>query len=134
MTTQTPSTMTDAPRVEIPKTAAQAAQAYPSLWQAYQALGEEAGHAGPLDPRARRLVHLAYALGQGSEGAVHSHVRRGLSEGISPAEFEHVALLAVTTLGWPQAMRALTLVHDVTSSAGEEGDEAESSLLNCFGY
>ena len=82
---------------------------------------------GPLDARARRLVHLAYALGQASEGAVHSHVRRGLSEGIATAEFEHVAMLAATTLGWPQAMRALSLVHDVTSTAGEIDSETDPS-------
>lgn len=131
---QKPSETTDAPNVELPRTALRVAEAYPGLWQAYQKLGEEAGHAGPLDARARRLVHLAYALGQASEGAVHSHVRRGLSEGISAAEFKHVALLAATTLGWPQAMRALSLIQDVTLSADEPHNDGDPSFMDCFGY
>ena len=29
-------------------------------------------------------------------------------------ELEHVAFLAITTLGWPQAIRGLTWIRDVT--------------------
>jgi len=72
--------------------------------------------------RTKRLVHLALAIGADSSGAVHSHARRGIAEGIPPAELEHVALLAVTTLGWPQAVRGLTWIADVTSaSTGSAG-------------
>lgn len=63
---------------------------------------------------SRRLVHLALALGAGSEGAVHSHARRGLAEGLTADELEHVAWLAVTTLGWPQCIKGLTWIRDVT--------------------
>jgi alkylhydroperoxidase/carboxymuconolactone decarboxylase family protein YurZ len=72
---------------------------YPDLWSAYVALGEAASQSGPLDRDERRLVHLALAIGSGSEGATHSHVRRGLAEGMDGDELEQVALLAVTTLG-----------------------------------
>ncbi|WP_414687912.1 carboxymuconolactone decarboxylase family protein [Mycobacterium sp.] len=75
------------------------------------------GEAGPLDVRTKRLVHLALAIGADSHGAVHSHARRGLAEGLSAAELEHVALLAVTTLGWPQAVKGITWIRDVTSGA-----------------
>ena len=91
-----PRDLTDAPDVKLPKAAAAVAQAHPQLWEAYQ-----------------RLVHLAYALGSASEGAAHSHVRRALAEGMAAEELEHVALLSMTTLGWPQAIRALALVQDI---------------------
>jgi 4-carboxymuconolactone decarboxylase len=109
-----PRDMTDAPDVKMPGAAVRIAESHPELWEAYQKLGSLISEAGPLNERERRLVHLAYALGSNSEGAAHSHTRRALSEGISEAALEHVALLAVTTLGWPQAVRALTLVQDVT--------------------
>lgn len=48
------------------------------------------------------------------QGATHSHSRRALAEGLSAEELEHVAFLAITTLGWPQAIRALTWIRDVT--------------------
>ena len=107
------STPSDSP---LPRAAAQLAAEHPRIWQAYQTLGAEVGAAGPLDPRTQRLVHLALAIASGSEGAAHSHARRGVAEGLSSDELEHVALLAVTTLGWPQAVRGLTWIHDVTRS------------------
>jgi alkylhydroperoxidase/carboxymuconolactone decarboxylase family protein YurZ len=51
--------------------------------------------------------------------ATHSHVRRGLAEGMDGDELEQVALLAVTTLGWPKAMRALSWIRDITRPAAE---------------
>jgi alkylhydroperoxidase/carboxymuconolactone decarboxylase family protein YurZ len=89
---------------------------HPELWEAFVALGRAASQAGPLDQRTCRLLHLALAIGADSEGATHSHVRRGLREGVTAAELEHVALLAVTTLGWPQAMRALSWIRDLSRS------------------
>ena len=89
---------------------------HPDLWQAYVSLGRAAIEVGPLDERTRRLIHLALAIGADSEGATHSHVRRGLTEGLTAPELEHVALLAVTTLGWPQAMRALSWIRDLSRS------------------
>ena len=49
-----------------------------------------------------------------SEGAVHSHTRRGLADGLSPEELKHVALLAIPTLGLPQAVKGLTWIEDIT--------------------
>ena len=111
-----PRDLSDAPDVKVPGAAARIAQKHPEVWEAYQKLGGSISDAGPLTERERRLVHLAYALGSASEGAAHSHARRALSEDISEAALEHVALLAVTTLGRPQAVRALSLVQDVTSA------------------
>lgn len=114
----TPEHMTDTPRAALPGFAGKAALEQPDLWRALQDLGEQASKAGPLDARTRRLIHLALALGVGSEGAVHSHARRGLAEGLSADELEHAAWLAVTTLGWPQAIKGLTWIRDVTRKDG----------------
>ncbi len=107
---------TDSPDVRLPNAAAGAAHDYPELWAAVQRVGELARTAGPLDTRASRLVHLAFAMASGSEGATHSHVRRALGEGFQPEELEHVAMLAVTTLGWPTAVKGLTWVRDITTA------------------
>jgi alkylhydroperoxidase/carboxymuconolactone decarboxylase family protein YurZ len=105
---------TDAPDVNLPDRASAMTQEHPALWKAFQQLGTEAGKAGPLDERTRRLVHLAFAIAIDSEGATHSHARRARAEGIGAEELDHVALLAVTTLGWPKAMKGLSWVRDVT--------------------
>ena len=108
------SKVSDTPEVELPGTAGLVAKEKPELWQAFQALGAETGKAGPLNEREQRLVNLALAIGGDSEGATHSHTRRALAEGLSAGDLEHVAFLAITTLGWPQAIRSLTWIRDVT--------------------
>ena len=113
------SEISDSPEVELPGTAGQVARDNPELWRAFQALGAATGKAGPLNEREQRLVNLALALGGDSEGATHSHARRGLSEGLSAEELEHVAYLAITTLGWPQAIRGLTWIRDVTRGSSK---------------
>lgn len=87
---------------------------HPEVWDAYGALGDAVARAGPLDARAVRLVKLALAIGAGVQGGTHSHARRGLKEGLPREELEQVALLAITTLGWPSAMRGLAWIQDVT--------------------
>jgi alkylhydroperoxidase/carboxymuconolactone decarboxylase family protein YurZ len=117
-----PADLSENPAVDLPTAAQRIATDHPDVWAAFQQLGAAVGDAGPLDGRTKRLVHLALAIGADSSGAVHSHTRRGLAEGIPSAELEHVALLAVTTLGWPQAVRGLTWVTDVTTvSSGSAG-------------
>ena len=109
----------------LPPMPASIAGEFPELWRAYDALGRAAKGAGPLDARSCRLPHLALAIGAGLEGATHSHVRCALDEGIAAEELEHVALLAVTTLGWPGAMRALSWVRDLTrAEVPPAGDRA----------
>ena len=98
---------------KLPSAAQKIAASYPQAWKAYEDLGTACGQAGPLDARTRRLVKLAIAAGGGSEGAVHSHVRRALEEGVSADELRHVALLAVPTLGFPKAAAALSCIDDL---------------------
>jgi|SRR5581483_6217461 alkylhydroperoxidase/carboxymuconolactone decarboxylase family protein YurZ len=99
---------------DLPGAAGTVADEHPELWAAYQELGRQMSAGGPLSERERHLVGLAYAIAAQSEGGTHSHTRRGLADGLSTAELEHVALLAITTLGWPQAIKGSTWVRDVT--------------------
>jgi len=99
---------------ELPATAGHFAQEYPDVWRAYADLGEACAAAGPLDGETKRLVKLALAVGAQSEGAVHSHVRRGLEEGIDPETLRHVAVLGVPTLGFPAAIAADSWITDLT--------------------
>ena len=98
---------------ELPSRAGTVARAYPAVWEAYAALGKAAAEAGPLDERTRRLVKLALSIGASSEGAVHSHTRRAVEEGILKTELRQVALLAITTLGFPQAVKGLSWIEDI---------------------
>ena len=99
---------------DLPSGAGEIARDYPEVWAAYSALGKACAQTGPLDRRTVRLVKLALAVGALSEGAVHSHTRRGLADGLSPEELKHVALLAIPTLGLPQAVKGLTWIEDIT--------------------
>ena len=51
---------------------------------------------------------------------MHSHVRRALAAGVAPEALPHVAYLAVTTLGFPRAVAALSWVENVLSAPGEK--------------
>ena len=84
------------------------------LWLKDDETLEVSSLAGPLDAKTRRLINLAFAIAANSEGAAHSHTRRALAENITPDELHHVAYLAITTLGWPHAIRGLTWIQDYT--------------------
>ncbi len=96
-----------------PSGAGKLAANFPEVWQAYEMLGEVAANSGPLDQRTRRLIKMALSIGANSEGAVHSHARQAIEEGITPAELRQVAILAITTLGFPDAMAAMSWVNDI---------------------
>jgi len=104
----------DAPTEELPAAAGEFAESHPEVWKAYAKLGEESAKAGPIDGETQRLVKLALAIGSQSEGAVHSHVRRGLEEGVDPETLKHAAILAIPTVGFPKAMAAITWIEDIT--------------------
>ncbi len=97
----------------LPSGAGRLASLHPKVWKAFAELGEAVATSGPLDAKTRRLVKLALAIGADSEGAVHSHVRRAMEEGITPEELRHVALLAVPTLGLPSAVKGMTWMDDI---------------------
>lgn len=98
---------------ELPSTAGDLADRHPDVWGAYADLGKACSAAGPIDDETKRLVKLALAVGAQSEGAVHSHTRRAREEDISSEKLQHTAVLAITTLGFPQAMAAMTWITDL---------------------
>jgi alkylhydroperoxidase/carboxymuconolactone decarboxylase family protein YurZ len=97
-----------------PSRAGDIARNYPQVWKAYADLGKACAESGPITGQTLRLIKLALAIGASSEGAVHSHARQAIGEGISPERLKQVALLAIPTLGFPQAVRGLSWVEDIT--------------------
>jgi 4-carboxymuconolactone decarboxylase len=91
--------------------------AYPEVADAFDRLGEVTERAGPLDGRTQRLVKLGIAIGAEGQGAVRSNVRKALGTGVSPEEIRHVALLAITTAGWPTSVAASAWIEDVLGEA-----------------
>jgi len=89
---------------------------HPEIWEAFNALADRCHNGGPLDEKTRRLVKVALSIGAGLEGGTHSAVRNARAAGITDEELAHVCVLAITTLGFPAAMRALTWVSDRAGS------------------
>ncbi len=50
---------------------------------------------------------------------MHLQVRRGIAEGLSRDELRQVAFLAMTTLGFPKAVAALTWIEDIVEEGGK---------------
>lgn len=98
---------------ELPKKFKDLAREYPDVCKAFQDLGTQCHEAGPLDEKTRRLVKLGISIGTGSECAVHSAVRNALMTDISKDEIMHVGILAITTIGLPHALAALTWIKDM---------------------
>jgi alkylhydroperoxidase/carboxymuconolactone decarboxylase family protein YurZ len=86
---------------------------FPEIAAAYRELSGTLHDAGPLDQKTRRLAKLAISVGCESEGAVRSHVRKALDEGVSRAEIEHVVMLGLTTAGFPATIAALKWTREV---------------------
>ena len=86
---------------------------FPEVAEAVETLGEKATAAGPLDAKTARLVKLALSIGMKSEGAVHAGVRKALKAGATPEELYHVAILAISSIGFPSANAAITWVRDI---------------------
>ncbi len=90
----------------------------PRVIAAYEALSEASLSDGPLERKHAELVKIGIAVGARIEGAVHSHVRRALEAGATPDEIRHAIRLAVTTLGFPSMMAALSWANDVLAGPG----------------
>lgn len=88
---------------------------YRRVWEAYDRLGRRVHQEGPIHPRFRELIKLGMAIGGRLEGAVKAHTRLALEHGATPDEIYQVALLAITTVGFPSAMAGLTGIEDVLS-------------------
>jgi 4-carboxymuconolactone decarboxylase len=103
----------------LPGTYMEFIRRYPKISKAYADLSNSCHKAGPLDKKTRRLVKLGVAIGINSDGAVRSHTRRALEEGISPEEIRHVVLLSFTTAGFPYMIAAHNWVEEVLEKASK---------------
>ncbi len=92
---------------------------FPGVDEAQGQVAVAVASAGPLDDRAARLTKLGIAVGAQSEGAVRSSTRKALAAGVTAAEIEQVALLALTTRGFPAVVAAWGWMREVL----EAGDE-----------
>jgi alkylhydroperoxidase/carboxymuconolactone decarboxylase family protein YurZ len=97
---------------------------YPAVMEAYGALGEAVTVAGPLNEREQRLVKLAIAVGSHSRGAVRSHARRAVAEGVPADAVQQVAVLAISGAGYPAAIAAYQWIQDVLSSEAPNPSES----------
>ena len=101
----------------LPGVYVQFRESYPAVADALDRLGEAIEKEGPLDARTQRLVKLGIAVGALAQGAVRSNVRKALGEGASEAEIRHVALLAITTAGFPTTSAAMAWVDEVLQAS-----------------
>ena len=97
---------------KVPPFVADFRTTHADVWESFNALAEKCHKGGPLDEKTRRLVKVALSIGAGLEGGTHSAVRNARHAGITDEELTHICVLAITTLGFPAAMRALTWVAD----------------------
>ncbi|HET7486365.1 MAG TPA: carboxymuconolactone decarboxylase family protein [Acidimicrobiales bacterium] len=86
---------------------------YPEVVAALGQVARAAEAAGPLDERSRRLVKLAASIGAGAQGAVRSSARKALEAGATSDELHQVALLAITTCGFPAAVASIGWIDEV---------------------
>lgn len=90
---------------------------FPEVINAVEQLGTTLRTAGPLDEKTSHLIQMAAAAASQSESAVCSHARRAMQAGARSEEITHALLLLVTTIGFPQAMAALSWAIPVTQKA-----------------
>ncbi|SDP46880.1 carboxymuconolactone decarboxylase family protein [Desulforhopalus singaporensis] len=94
-------------------------KSYPELIEAVENLGSTVRGAGPLDEKTSHLIQLAAAAAVKSEGSVHSHTKRALKAGATGEEITHALLLLISTVGFPQAMAALSWCRDILEVENE---------------
>jgi AhpD family alkylhydroperoxidase len=97
-----------------------ASKQFPEVMSAAAALGTTLRTAGPLDEKTTHLIQLAAAAAMQSEGSVCSHTRRALEVGASPEEISHTLLLLITTIGFPQAMAAMSWAQEVVEKKAKK--------------
>lgn len=97
---------------EVPPRVDDFRKTHPEIWKAFTELAEQCHEAGPLSEKERRLVKVALCIGAALEGGTHSAVRNARSAGVAQEELTHIAVLAISTLGFPAAMRAMSWVHE----------------------
>jgi AhpD family alkylhydroperoxidase len=93
---------------QLPKPYQQFGEEHGSVYAAYEALGQAAANAGPLEAKTRELIKLGMSAANGSESGVQSHTYRALEAGATADEIQHALILGINTLGFSTMMAALT--------------------------
>ena len=101
------------PKDKIPKRFTRFMEKHPDIGKAYFELGEAVHKAGPLDEKTRALVKVAISGGAMLEGAFHSHIRKAVQAGATKEELQHIAFLALPTIGFPSMMALLSWIDDI---------------------
>jgi len=86
---------------------------FPEIFRDFNQLGKTCRESGPLEPKAQNLVNLGIAIGATSRGAVMSQTRKALESGATQEEILHTALLALTTIGFPNMIAAMEWINEV---------------------
>lgn len=110
-------------RTYLPRVYRDFRREHPEIAEAYDQLGDACRQAGPLATREQRLVKLGIAIGLSSEGAVRSHVRRGLADGLTPEELLHAITLGVPTVGFPATAAAYRWAMQALAAQAEPGPD-----------
>ena len=100
---------------KLPKQYESIKKRFSAYFQAVDSLGKVVRKAGPIDKKTSQLIQLAAAAAVKSEGGVHSHVKRALEAGATPAEIYHAIILLTNTIGFPNVSAALSWVDDIIS-------------------
>jgi 4-carboxymuconolactone decarboxylase len=100
----------------LPKKYTKFKETYPDIFKQYEALGKVCRESGPLDKKTQSLVKLGIAIGANSRGAVMSHTRKALDAGATPEDINHAVMMALSTLGFPNMISAMSWVNEVIES------------------
>ena len=100
----------------LPKVYTDFTERYPEVADAQGGLAHAVETASPFDERTTRLLKLALAIGAEADGAVRSNTRKAAAQGVTVDELRAVALLAITTCGFPTAMAGLGWIDDVLAA------------------
>jgi AhpD family alkylhydroperoxidase len=106
------------PNQEVPDMYLRLKRRHPSVFAAAEALGESIRAEGALDDKQIQLIQLGAAAAIRSEGAVHSHTRRALAAGATPAEVRHALMALVSTIGFPSVVAATSWADDILGNTG----------------
>lgn len=109
-----------------PRTFDEFVRAFPEAGKAWEILGK-ACRSGPLDAKQCELLKLGIAIASGSEGAVHSAVRKSRAAGASVAEQQQVLLLCASTIGLPATVAAFTWMRDEGGGARKRSTPKRAS-------
>ena len=88
-------------------------ETFPEIAEAYDAMGETASDAGPMDEKTCRLVKLALSVRARQRGSVRKNTRRAIEAGAAPEELLQVVALVVTSIGFAPSVAVYSWVQEV---------------------